>query len=85
MGSEVRFQFGGPFEILWTKMKLARRDYEGRSWIKIGDEPTDLVIGVFKLNSDGTDYDYDNPKNFYKRIKTYLYLLKACLYLTISI
>ena len=51
-------------------MKLARRDYEGRSWIKIGDEPTDLVIGVFKLNSDGTDYDYDNPKNFYKRIKT---------------
>ena len=51
-------------------MEEVRKLYEGRSWIKHGDEPKELMIGVFEPNVDKTDYDYEKPKKFYKRIKT---------------
>ena len=51
-------------------MDELRKLYEGRSWIKNGGVPKDLMIGVLETNKDKTDYDYEKPKKFYKRIKT---------------
>ena len=51
-------------------MEEVRKLYEGRSWIRKGDEPKELMIGIFEPNIDKTDYKYEKPKQFYKRIKT---------------
>ena len=50
-------------------MEEVRKLYEGRSWNRNGDEPKELMIGVFEPNIDKTDYNYEKPKKFYKRIE----------------